>query len=96
MVYKYHVTLSEDKKDVFSVEKREDLPKKVFNCFGLDEETTFKLQLWDNDFEDWCNVQLKDLPEKAKIKFLLGDPEVMSVTSVSAAEKSTKATSSSR
>ena len=71
MAYRFHVTLTEDQKDIISVENKEELPTKAFQCFKSSHDPTrYALQVFDTDFEDWVNVEPAQLPDKGKVRFV--------------------------
>lgn len=78
MALQYHATLSESQKDIFQVGHREDWPNVVFYTFGIVVDNEYKLQIWDQAFEDWCNISVNSLPEKAKLRFVLDEYETES------------------
>lgn len=69
-MFAFHVTCKSTKK-VIEVPECEisNLKEILKRAFGIQED--FKVQLYDNTWDDWVDTQLSNLPQKGKLQLII-------------------------
>ncbi len=73
----YHVSFEADKK-ILTVASQEILLQEIISAFSIETSANnIQLQVWATDWDDWVNTSITDIPEKAKIKVVVRNQEIV-------------------
>jgi len=69
-MFHYHVTFG-SKKKIITVDDKTTVYDRIWQEFGVDS-STFSLQSWDTDFNDWVDVSdVTQLLDKCKLQLVV-------------------------
>ena len=70
-MFRFHVTCDVEKK-ILATDDKAALPSAIVDEFGIDSDSSFTVQSWDAEFEDWVDVtDVTQLPDKCKLQVIV-------------------------